>query len=237
MEALTHITRGLVRHHIATPEQPLPAAAPGITWIWAANGIFKRGIAGALDLCIPVGLVAPVPGLAPLGAHVRWYGIPLQHIPGVLLEPILRHAQRASNGSSIHYPIEQQYFITWRDDCPEKPLRVAVPRQKASSGRVEYEMNVRGQVLIDIHSHHHMQAYFSATDDRDDTGLSLSAVIGTIYTKPRLVLRANVYGHHYDIPPCMVFDRLGPFEVGDLNARSLAEFEQIIEELDANTLD
>ena len=49
---LAAIFGSLLRYHIATPDEPLPAASTGITWIWAANGVFKRGVNQHLDALI-----------------------------------------------------------------------------------------------------------------------------------------------------------------------------------------
>jgi PRTRC genetic system protein A len=85
-----------------------------------------------------------------------------------------------------------------------------VPQQKASAARVRYEMP-EGIVLADIHSHHQMPPFFSNTDDRDDTGLSVSCVIGHIYDAPQILCRVNVWGHRQVVPALTIFDDLGPF--------------------------
>lgn len=197
---------GLVRHHIATPACPLPHLAPGITWIVGSNGVFKRGVNAQLDLLAAVELFEqPIPGLAALMTHVRWFDWP-HRLAGSLLGPLLSNAREALAGQTIVRPIEKQYFFVLRDG-----LRVVAPRdQDGSPASLRYAMP-QGQVLLDLHSHHAMRAYFSATDDRDDSGLSVSAVIGNIYERPEIVVRVNVFGHHWPIPALMVFDSLGPF--------------------------
>jgi len=200
----------LVRHAVAT-DAPTPAEA-GITWLWAANGIFKRGVDATLDLTVRVGDAAEVPGLVRLLPSVHFRPWP-QRLPGSFLTPLLTDARRAcsraetSNGSAL-LPAEKYYAIVWRDG-----LRLVAPRQDATAAHIRYQMP-SGMVLCDIHSHHGMQAYFSATDNRDDTGLSVSCVVGTIYTTPTIVCRLNVYGHRQIVPAKMIFDSLGPFADG-----------------------
>lgn len=207
MNDLAAVFGGLVRRHIATPACPLPERAPGITWIWASNGIFKRGVDQAHDILIRIGPAAPAPGLACLLPHVRLTGI-APRIPGGLLTALLDHARRAGDSQAgVRRPIEQQYFITYRAGLPQ-PFRLAAPPQHASALRVSYQVSTTGQRLIDIHSHHGMRAYFSATDDRDDTGLGISAVVGAIFDHAEIAIRANVYGHHQAIPALMLFDHL-----------------------------
>lgn len=206
MNDLAGCFRGLVRHHVAMPSCPLPEASPGITWIWAANGIFKRGVGADLDILIPAGPCCTVPGLAELLPHVRWRTVNCR-LPGVLLRPLLEDARRAASGTTVLRPIEKQYFFVDRDG-----VRVVAPLgQDASAVHLRYAMPERGTVLLDLHSHHGMDAYFSSTDDRDDVGLSVSAVIGHIYTRPAIAVRLNVFGHRYAVPALTVFDCLGPF--------------------------
>lgn len=206
MNDLASAFAGLVQHHIATHTCPLPAFKPGIAWIWAANGIWKRGVDGAHDILICVAPTPPTPGLAQLVPHARSTVQP-DRIPGGLLTALLDHARRAGSSDAIARPIEQQYFITYRQGLPQ-PFRLAVPQQDASAARVSYTMPHHGQRLIDIHSHHSMPAFFSSTDDRDDTGLSISAVVGQIFDQPEIAIRANVYGHHQRIPALAIFDHL-----------------------------
>jgi len=210
MSDLAATFSSLVRRHIATPAAPLPAPQPGITWVWAANGIWKRGVTRDLDILIRVGDAMAVPGLAALLPHVRYRAWP-KRLPGQLLAPLLADARRAGGGDgAILRPIEKQYFLIWRD----QDVRLIAPTgQDASSARVSYAMPARGVVLCDIHSHHEMAAYFSATDDRDDTasGVSVSAVVGRIFTRPEIRVRLNVYGARLEVPAALVFDNLGPF--------------------------
>lgn len=203
---LAQVFSGLVRHHIAHAGGELPPPQPGITWVWARNGVFKRGCNAHLDILIPVGRAPAVPGLAPLLPHVRWGDWP-GRLPGQLLAPLLHHARRACSPDRIARPIEQQYFLVWRDGDVRL---VAPPGQDAGPGHVRYRMP-RGVVLADIHSHHGMAAYFSGTDDYDDVGLSVSAVVGRIFgDRPQIVVRLNVFGHRYQVPAALVFDRLAP---------------------------
>jgi hypothetical protein len=208
MESLAATFASLTRHHIATPAAPLPEPRPGLAWIWAANGIWKQGITEQLDILIPVERFEhPIPGLVKLMPHVRWRAWP-QRLPGQFLAPLLENAQRAGGGDDVLLrPIEKQYFFIERDG----PRVVAPGGQEGSATRLRYTMPERGTVLLDLHSHHQMDAYFSPTDDADDTGLSVSAVVGQIYTEPEIVVRLNVYGHRWPIPALLVFDSLGPF--------------------------
>jgi PRTRC genetic system protein A len=121
---------------------------------------------------------------------------------------VLEHARNAGRSSDIGLarPVEQQYFVTFEAG----KLRVKVPPQDSSSTRIRYQ--ALAGALIDIHSHHSMAAYFSSTDDQDDTGLSVSAVVGTIFTNPKIVCRVNVHGHRQIVPALTIFDTLPGIE-------------------------
>jgi PRTRC genetic system protein A len=208
MNDLAQVFTGLVRHHVVTQgNQTHQCARPGIDWLYAANGLFKRGSSPAIEIQARIcAIAADVPGLCSLIPYIRWSDWPAR-LPGQLLSPLLADAQRASTSGTIAQPIEKQYFFVWRDG-----VRVVAPQnQEASAARVRYAMPQSGTVLLDLHSHHRMPAFFSSTDDHDDSGLSVSAVIGQIYTRPEIAVRLNIYGHHCPVPALMVFDSLGPF--------------------------
>ena len=205
---LSHLFAGLVRHSVARADaRDWHVLRPGIDWLYAANGVFKRGVAANVTIQAQACAIdLPAPGLLSLTPYVSWPSWP-RRLPGVLLDPLLRDAQRAASDGPIARPIEKQYFFVERDGP-----RVVAPRgQDGSPTRLRYPMPQSGTILLDLHSHHGMPAYFSATDDADDQGLSVSAVIGRIFTRPEIVVRLNVYGLHCPIPASMVFDGLGPF--------------------------
>lgn len=209
MSDLSTIFGGLVRHQVARKDlTSYLEKKPGIDWIYAANGIWKRGTDATISL---QGLACPldydVPGLISLTPYFYWPAW-RRRLPGQLLAPLLHDAQRAASGGSVATPIEKQYFFVARDDGPH----VVAPRgQDASAVHLRYPMPTSGTPLLDLHSHHSMRAYFSSTDDADDQGLSVSAVIGNIFIRPEIVVRLNIYGLHCPIPAAMVFDQLGPF--------------------------
>lgn len=206
----------LERHVVAVDGTAADWDAPGVTWIWAQNGIFKRGRTPHLSVQVRAGSAPPVPGLQSLLPFVRWSGVS-GRLPGGLLPLILSHAAdvRGIVGARAR-PIEQQYFIVQRE-----PGRFVVrrPRQDATAGHISYQMPAGADVLVDLHSHHDMQAYFSATDDRDDTGLSVSVVIGNLFKRPQIRCRLNVYGHRQEVPALAIFDAIVPFvDVGGTHA-------------------
>jgi len=62
------------------------------------------------------------------------------------------------------------------------------------------------QTLVEAHSHHAMDAYFSATDDADEQGFRLYVVLGRIFTQPCVRVRVGVYGYFFAIPATLLFE-------------------------------
>jgi len=201
MSDLAAIFGNLVAYVTLRAGEPLPPPRPGITWLWAAGGIYKRGVDAHRDILIRVTpSVPPIPGLASIRPHVRFRGVP-GLLPTHLLDQVLLHARLMGR-------CEQQYFLAARGEH----LEVLLPPQEANASRVAYTLPADTALLVDLHSHHTMRAYFSPTDDRDDVGLSISGVLGRLDTeRPELVLRANVYGHRQCIPPTAIFAGSGLF--------------------------
>lgn len=196
----------LLNHTIARAGQPLPPLDAGIDWILAANGLFKRAANSALAACIQVrSWNFLIPGLARLLPSIAWKHYP-QRLPSQWLDMLLQEARKAcEQESSITIPLEKQWFVIWRDG----KIRLIAPHDQVTTPtQVRYAMPSE-PILLDVHSHHTMRAYFSATDDRDDDGLSISMVVGRIFDRPEAVARVNVFGHRQLIPLSLLFNQ-GP---------------------------
>jgi len=194
----------LLNHTIARVGQPLPPLTAGIDWVLAANGLFKRAANTALTACIQVqSWKFRIPGLANLMPSVCWKHYP-QRLPSAWLGILIQEARKAcQQQSGVTVPQEKQWFVVWRDG---KVRMIAPAAQIGTATEVRYAMP-QEPVLLDIHSHHWLKAYFSPTDDRDDDGLSVSMVIGRIFEQqPEAVARVNVYGHRQLIPLSLLFD-------------------------------
>jgi PRTRC genetic system protein A len=129
-------------------------------------------------------------------------------IPSTWLYAVLDHARKAGqpNGGVLR-PVEQMYHFHWLESC----WRVAVPKQKATTGQVTYRGGDEASVVLDLHSHHEMGAFFSQTDNRDEQNCRFYAVIGKIYSRPELRLRVGIYGDWAELDPLLLFEGLGPF--------------------------
>jgi hypothetical protein len=62
------------------------------------------------------------------------------------------------------------------------------------------------KALIDLHSHALLDPFFSRTDNKDEQGFRIFAVIGRVNDKPLILVRVGVYGNYWNIPAEMVFE-------------------------------
>jgi hypothetical protein len=106
-----------------------------------------------------------------------------------------------------------EFMYHFRFDPGGRGWFVTRPEQERSGARVGYLNRDPGGVVLDLHSHHTMPAFFSSTDDRDERGGRFYAVMGRLERpRPELILRLGAYGHWLDnIPALTLFDELGPF--------------------------
>jgi PRTRC genetic system protein A len=62
--------------------------------------------------------------------------------------------------------------------------------------------------LLELHSHHQMAAFFSATDTADEQGFRLYGVVGRLDSDsqhtPEIRMRMGIYGQFWDIPASIV---------------------------------
>jgi hypothetical protein len=60
---------------------------------------------------------------------------------------------------------------------------------------------------IEVHSHNTMDAFFSKTDDAEETGLRIYAVLGRVTSaQPQIRVRVGIYGHFWTIPYQEIFE-------------------------------
>ena len=90
---------------------------------------------------------------------------------------------------------EAQVFIVWNEKSKE--YRIVVPDQIVSGAAVSYDLKDQlddstDVIIMDIHSHNNMNAFFSGTDNKDDRSNAwISGVFGKITTTLMDVFRFN----------------------------------------------
>ena len=158
-------------------------------YILAANGLFIEASNPALAARVPVA-ECEVRGLAPMKTKVALtYGSIPQHFFDLALDTFLAA------------PDKEHYVAV----TAAAGYHFYVPVQDEGDASVVYE--VGDSVILDIHSHAHMPAFFShQTDDKDETGLKLYAVVGRLNATPVVKLRVGVYGYFQTLAWRDVFD-------------------------------
>ena len=181
----------------------LPGARlTGYDYITAGNGLFKRARNRHVEACLPLA-ACRVAGLPAVEPYVRLAG---DRLPGTLLWAALADARRRA----IDRPVEAMYHLYRLDDGK---ARLVYPAQDATGARDAYQGGGDPAIVMDVHSHCEMSAFFSATDDRDETGFRFYAVMGHIFTRPEIRLRLGIYGDHWPVPVTALFTDSGPFEM------------------------
>ncbi len=156
-------------------------------YVTAENGIFIEAEGRFLAARVQVA-TGVIRGLAPLEpALVLRYGPIPQHLFDLALSAMLVDPEQ-----------ERYVAVTWADG-----YHISVPEQEVSATSTVYE--VPDDTVLDLHSHGRMRAFFSGTDNHDETGFRLFGVVGCLSDEPQLRLRVGVYGYHHLVPWDEVF--------------------------------
>jgi len=159
----------------------------GYNYILAANGLYVQAENDHLKATIPIFKLEdgrPVRGLAPLEKRVA-----LKH--GLIPAQFWYTAY-----DLFMQDLSSEWYvaIVWEHGRYE----LAQPPQSTTAASVSYERP--RNVVVDIHSHGTMKAFFSTTDDQDDQGLKVSIVVGSLDKGPaaggHVVGRTCVYGYY-----------------------------------------
>lgn len=144
------------------------------------------------DTGIKTGPTLLKPYLNPL-AHGK--KIPVQMIDDIL-EFFRRVMRMVKTGGTGHGEYEAMAHIVWNPTT--ESYRVAIPKQTVSKSRVSYDwshVQPGEEVILDIHSHNTMGAFYSGTDENDDkTYAGISGVAGQLdRATPQVIWRFNAY--------------------------------------------
>jgi len=183
----------LVSHIFANDAGLPPQAGKMYEYVVGENGVFVRAERPGLRACAWVAATPePIRGLAAVEPYVEIGA----RVPACLLEVALGIALDAAPNEILFYMLPD-------------PWRLIIPDQEQASARcrpVDPYNKASQAALIDLHSHHDMSPFFSRTDDQDETGFRIYAVIGNIHTHPAIRARIGIYGHHWEIPAGWIFD-------------------------------
>lgn len=131
------------------------------------------------------------PGMDPLPAGK----IPVELLLTIqkFFKDVMRHFQTK---------LEAMIWILW---SAEKGYYLHVPTQQVGAASARYDWDslpADSEIVVDIHSHADMGAFFSGTDDNDDRiGVRYSGVIGrNSLPDPEMKFRFNFMGSRVDVP-------------------------------------
>jgi PRTRC genetic system protein A len=190
--------------HILMEQPTLPPLRLPWAYVIAQNGVFVWARRVGLEALIPVAQ-CHIRGLYPVEPYVRLAYPPVDI--WLVAEMLTRSRQaRTPQGGYL----EILFYLTWEQTFG---WHLAVPAQKQEALRVLPVLDEVGQALyadtlIEIHSHHTMRAFFSATDNKDEQGFRIYGVIGCVDNQrdfpTEMRLRVGIYGHFWEIPASQV---------------------------------
>lgn len=181
----------------------LPDMVPGQRVLVAANGLFLQVRTTWLDCVVRIGDV----GVAlPYGASEPGIRCAFGKVSNRLLLEFVRWARDALPDEVAGGLVYSASSGTLRMVCFEALSQ--------SPDGIEYRIPVlQGDevVAVDLHSHGHSAAYFSATDDADDNGIKIAGVFGNLdLTEPTCQFRLVVGRARFDLPsPANLFTDAG----------------------------
>jgi PRTRC genetic system protein A len=190
-----------IEHIIANSNELPPMQSSVYEYILGGNGLFIRAQRPELQILIPV-------------FHKKVYGLPtikpyLKLIPGLVPKEIVTEMWRRSvmatdtNGKAT----ETLFHLTSVDN----QWQLIQPEQIASASSCQPSHDGAGSsyltAAIECHSHNSMPAFFSATDDADEGGVRVYAVLGKIFSsRPEIAVRVGIYRNYLLIPAVWAFE-------------------------------
>lgn len=185
----------LVDHLIYRDTLP-PLQAPMYDYVLAANGVYLRAKRAGLYVQFPVagGVIHDLQSLE--DQIVFEY----PRVPERIVTEMLDRSQR------VVFPnVEVLFHLVYEAEAwtlYEPPqVRSGWSVRPAEDGpRSSY-----AKAIIEVHSHFSERAFWSPGDTQEEQGFRIYAVLGSVMTKPEILTRIGVYGHHWIIPAATVY--------------------------------
>lgn len=198
------MTIPFIDYNIAT-DSTLPPISGKMKEYWlASNGVFVRAARKGLNACIPVANCS-IAGLAALTPYVH---LTYPQVPTNIVNAMLSAARSVGETEILFY----LSFVndSWQLNIPEQVATTASVKPLTALLGTAYET-----ALVEVHSHHSMNARFSPLDDLEESGkFRIFAVFGEIFNRPTINVRIGIYSHFWQIPARWIFDL--PIELTDL---------------------
>ncbi len=189
------MTRPFVDYLIARDGPPDPSGLI-YDYLIAGNGIWLAAENAALAVRVPVG-EARVRGLPPLAGGCILKRGPLPQTIWRTCVGIARAFAARRREVLILVILRAGGYELVVPEQVQTPSRVAYARPRLATGDA---------IVLELHSHHVMRAFFSATDTADEQALAVYGVVGRL-DRPvaEVLLRAGAYGHMLSVPWSCVF--------------------------------
>jgi PRTRC genetic system protein A len=194
----------LVTHNIYIGGElpPFPSNIFYEFWL-ASGGVYLRAKRTGLEVLMSVAR-CEVRGLPHLQPFVK---LDYPPVPRELIARTLELSRQAKN--ERNRPVEKLFHLSFdeRAGC----WLLEVPLQVQTAGSVKPVDSGAGssyeRAILELHSHHAMSAFFSATDDLDEArSFRLFAVIGRIFQRAEIRVRVGVFGYFWQIDPNLVLE-------------------------------
>lgn len=186
----------MIGYEFAEPKLQL-SGKKGYSYIVAGNGLFVEAHNNFLYALIQVEAFK-VRGLNSLLSLIDFK---LPKVPRGLVERIFNKSRSVCVEKGE--PVEALFYLSF--DGEEWLLDI--PHYQATKTSVTPLDNEAGsRVQIELHSHNEMDAFFSGEDDADEQGFKIYAVIGRIFSKPKILVRIGVNGYFCEIPANQIFE-------------------------------
>lgn len=166
----------LLVDHISTRREFLLSTKP-INFFHASNGVFEIRKNEIGTFCIKINQQSNA-------NKEEFYPFMKLNLPKIPKEELFKIQKFFYAVCDIYGPNEAMVHIYW-DKVNKKYVTVAL-EQRVSAAHVsykrnkEYELNDDMLLVMDIHSHDTMSAFFSGTDNRDEKETRLFGVIGRV---------------------------------------------------------
>lgn len=163
----------------------------GYQYIMAANGLFVQAESRQLKATIRLA-DATVRGLAPLEEGIE---LPYGKVPVRMWAYFLQRFREA---------LPQERLLAL-GGWPGRPglYMIHVPVQETSHTSVRY--HPLDGLLLEVHSHGMMRAFFSGTDDADEQGFKIYGCVGLFEGRQEWKLRVGIHGYFAPLELDQVF--------------------------------
>lgn len=166
-----------------------------------SNGVFICAERPGLEVCFPIA-ECQIRGLADVEPLIRF---DRPKVPEKYVAKMLELSMENCDDGKMR---ETLFHLMWLDK--EQRWRLDMPKQHCAGASVKPLEDGPGSsydlALIEVHSHHEMDAFFSSQDDADEQGFRIYGVLGEIFTEPKLRVRVGCFGQFWEVPASEIFE-------------------------------